>query len=178
MIVTMTFSRYERSTLSLDSIKGLLGSAKVELDRPLELPTVPLPRQSRSIPVICRRHWFLIVVSFKENLIYVLDSLPGNDQRTVIQSIVSTLLKYFEESRAGCEYGIDLSKYKFYVPLVKKTRKHVFFSFTKMFFGAAAYSLSWLNYFSYDCDFHVLLYIKGFDDEEKICNISEVILQI
>jgi len=60
------------------------------------------------------------VVSFKENLIYVLDSLPGNDQRTVIQSIVSTLLKYFEESRAGCEYGIDLSKYKFYVPLVKK----------------------------------------------------------
>ena len=118
------------------------------------------------------------MVSFKEHLIYVLDSLPSNDQRTVIQSIVSKLLKYFEESRAGCEYLIDLSKYKFYVPLVKKQGNRYSSALPKMFFAAAAYSLSWLNYFSYDCGFHVLLYIKGFDDEEKICNISGVILQI
>jgi hypothetical protein len=64
------------------------------------------------------------------------------------------------------------------------TRKHVFFSFTKIFFAPSAVAASslphflWLIFFSYDCSFHVLLYSKGLDDTEQICGINKVIQQL
>ena len=126
------------------------------------------------IPIVHKLHWFLIVIARNKN-IYILDSFPSKSREPVISHILSTLKQQLAKSTAGSDYIYKVPKCQ--------QQKNKYASFTKTFFDAstaAASSLLWLIFFSYDCGFLVLLYIQEFDDTqaEQIFEFNKVIQQL
>ena len=60
------------------------------------------------MPIIDEHHWFLIMFSRKENIFYILDSLPSDTRVSKIESILSILNEQLQESTLGAHYTSEV----------------------------------------------------------------------
>lgn len=101
-------------------------------------------------PIVSSGHYSPVVVSHTAAKKYILDSLPGTHEK-VANDLLTNL-----ESYLRTEHGIDISQYDIERPKVQPQKNN------------------------FDCGFHVLLYIRGFErmeifdiDKEKVLMLRQ-----